>query len=113
MAGAGQLTFDGHEVSALELDVPGISGKVKYRMPDGTDPVLHNRDRVRILVEYVVEDVHFPDKHNSEGVAIDKMKQVADLRIIVPEVIEVASVLRRAEIEAAWDAEHGATEGTG
>jgi hypothetical protein len=107
----GQLDFEGREVSGVELSIPGISGTVQYEAPDGVDKLLAQGDRIRVQLEYVIETVSFPEKHNSEGVATDKLKRLAVARTIVPETVQLLAVLRKAEIELAWSQAHGAQTG--
>ncbi len=102
----GQMTFGGREVSALKLDLPGMS-VVDYTVPDGDEAQLRNGDRVRLTVEGVIDVVSGKEKHNADGVGIDSLKQIAHVRFIVPECVSLDAVLRRGDIEAQWKEQVG------
>jgi hypothetical protein len=98
----GQLSFEGREVAADLLSVPGFGAKEYELPPDFDAGSLRHGDRIRVLVEYTVEDVHYPLKVNKRGVAVDKLKQVVEVVPVVPETVQVEGVLRAADVEAAW-----------
>lgn len=104
----GQRTFFNREIASRRLELPGI-GEVDYSLPDGEDPNLRDDDRIRITVEYVVSWVKGGSKHSKQGVGTGERKQVAIARAIVPQCVEIDAVLRREDLEAAWEVEHGAT----
>lgn len=110
MAGdvVGQRSFFGREIAAHRLELPGI-GEVDYSLPDGEDVNLRDDDRIRLTVEYVITFVKGGSKHNKGGVGTGERKQVAMARAIVPQCVEVDQVLRREQLEAMWEQEHGAT----
>lgn len=101
----GQLNIDGHEVSDDYIDLPSV-GKVEYELPIDQEWTPARGDRVLVLTEYVVEDVTYPLKHTSEGVASGKIKRVVRTRPIVTGRVTLKGVLTAQEIQAAWDAKH-------
>ncbi len=102
----GQRTFFGREVSALKLDLPGM-GVVDYDVPDGENEELRNGDRIRVTVEAVVTRVSGFEKHNSDGVGVDSLKQIAAVKFIIPECVNLDAVLRRDDLEAQWQQKVG------
>lgn len=107
---AGQLSFDGREVSDDLLKIFGDDRD--YSLPEAIEVgSLRQGDRVKIETEYVVVDVHYPKAHNKRGVATDQLKQVTELKPVIPDVVEVRGVLREADIQDAWDRNHGAEVG--
>jgi hypothetical protein len=111
MALTGQLSFEGREVTGDGISLPGIGNGLGYDLPPGEEAAPEHGDRVRVLVEYVIEDVRFPEKHNSEGVAVAPLKRLAVARTIVPETVTITGILRREQIQQAWERDHGAQAG--
>lgn len=106
----GQLSLDGQEVSGSVLDAPGL-GKVDYLAPEDWSP--RRGDHIRITVEYAVEDISAPWKHNSEGVPVGNIKEVIRCRAVVPEIVQVVGVVTKQQIDQAWDEGHAGQAATG
>ena len=104
MTEQGQLfSFEGKEVTALKLSIPGM-GDVDYMLPPDEDAgTLRQGDQFEVLVRYVVVDVRHPEKHDSLGIATEKMKRVQVAKTVVPEIVKVEAVLRRESIERMWE----------
>jgi hypothetical protein len=90
------------------LEIPGI-GEVDYSLPDGEDVNLRDDDRIRFTVECVIAFNKVGSKHSKTGVGTGERKQVAMARAIVPQCVEIETVLRREDLEKAWEQAHGAT----
>lgn len=96
-----QMSFEGRTIGSMKVLAPGL-GLLDYSVPDGTQTSLAQGDRVRFVIEAVVDDVRFPERHNTSGVAIESMRRVHSLRAIVPDVLEIDAVARRSDLEAEW-----------
>ena len=95
---AGQLSFEGREVSASKLNIPGGIGEVDF-VADNVK--LLPGDELEMTIRFVVGDVHHPEKYDRDGVGAEPMKRVHDLWML-RRGWQITEITRQAEKEAAW-----------
>ena len=105
MSVPGQLTFEGREVSASKVVIPGL-GEMDFVPPDGQG-VPKQGDRLTYELCFVVDSVIFPEKHDKDGVATDTLKRIAVLKPTWPG-LSLKAVVSREDMLAAYDAAHSA-----
>ena len=108
MAIPAQLSFEGREVSANKISVPGL-GETDYVPPAGAPTMLRTKDRLVCTITLAVDDVHHPEKMDKDGNAVDTLKRLTNLKALWTD-FQIVKVITYEEMEAAWGAAHEAQQ---
>lgn len=103
----GQLSFEGKEITGVEVDVPGL-GVVNVGEL-GLDEVPQEGDRLQVNLELVLGRPSIgskkPDAHTGFATTPAIRSHKA---FIVGNTVKVTGFLKASDVEALWQREHGA-----
>lgn len=103
----GQMSFEGREITAIEVDVPGM-GKVNIGEL-GLDEVPQEGDRIKVELEMVFGGPKIgskkPDAHSGFTTGSTVRAHAA---YIVGNTVKITGFLRASQVEELWQREHGA-----
>jgi hypothetical protein len=103
----GQLDFHGREIQAVYVDIPGL-GEIPLDDVWPHEEELQQEDHIELTVRGHILFENNGAKADSDGISTGELKRVYKVRLLKPG-LAIRARLSKAERDAAWDREHGAT----